>query len=123
MDVIREFLGEPINVHVWMRPGVASCPGTPWDGKDYNRYIYETQVWKALSEEEKAKKQVPNSPHKSGEAVDWSVVNKKTAEACAEVREKLLPKLEEWGVRMEDIHGSWVHIDTKPVISKRFFKP
>lgn len=123
MDRIREFLGEPILVHVWIRPGKASCPGTEWDGMDYNEWLYKNVVWKNLTEEEKKTKKVPNSPHKTGKAVDWSIVDKKTADGCAEVRNKLLPKLEELDIRMEDIVGNWIHIDIYPVVSKRFFKP
>lgn len=123
MDLVREFLNEPILVHVWIRPGKASCPGTQWDGKDYNEWLYKNVIWKNLSDEEKAAKKVPNSPHKTGDAVDWSVKNKSTKEYCALVRQKLLPKLAEWDLRMEDIDGSWVHLDCKPVVNKRFFKP
>jgi Peptidase M15 len=107
MDCIREFLDEPINVHVWIRPGAVNCPGSEWHGKDYNAFI----------------KGAPRSSHKTGEAVDWSVAGKRTAEGCAEVRAKLLPRLEEWGIRMEDIVGTWVHIDIGAVVSNRFFKP
>lgn len=123
MDLVREMLGSPIIVTAWMRPGQAICPGSEWDGKDYNRYIYETQVWKNLSDEEKAQKHVPASPHKDGEAVDWVLVGKEGVDGCNEVRQLLLPKLEEWQLRMEDIQGNWVHLDIRAVINSRFFKP
>jgi len=114
MDAIREFLGEPIIVHVWMRP------------KDYNSWLYHNVVWKALSEEEKAKKKVPNSPHITGRAIDWSVQGKKTVEGCDEIRKKIIPMLPVWGVRCENIIGNWIHIDTiapgvNPDGKKRWF--
>ena len=123
MDAIREFLNEPIQVHVWIRPEKANCPNSEWDGKDYNRYIYENQVWKNLTSAQKAEKKVPNSPHKTGDAVDWSIIGKRTPEYCATIRSKLLSKLQELDIRMEDIEGNWIHVDTRPVISRRFFKP
>ena len=63
------------------------------------------------------------SHHMKGLAVDF-VSRRMTAEA---MRQKLLPKLEELGIRMEDNKhigkGNWVHVDLGDVISKRFFKP
>lgn len=112
-----------INVHAWMRPEKANIPGSKWDGKDYNRYIYETQVWKDLTPEEKALKKVPNSPHKTGHAIDFHIVGYEGKEKCAEIRKLLLPLLEEFGLRMEDLDGGWVHLDDLPVIHLRFFKP
>lgn len=124
LDIVREFLNEPLIVHVWIRPGVVSAPGTQWDGKDYNRYVYETFVWKGLTAEEKAKKVAPNSPHKDGDAVDFSVQNKRTPQYCNEYRSKLVPKLEEWQIRLENNKdGNWLHIDNRPVKISRFFNP
>jgi len=41
-----------------------------------------------------------------------------------EIRHQLQPKLEDLGLRMEDLPGaSWVHIDDKEPGNKRFFKP
>jgi len=41
-----------------------------------------------------------------------------------QLRIKLRPKLEELGLRMEDLPGaSWVHIDDKEPGNKRFFMP
>lgn len=112
-----------VSVHAWMRPEAASIPGSQWDGKDYNRYIYETQVWKDLSPEEKAKKKVPNSPHKTGHAIDFHVVGYEGKDGCRKIRELLVPELEALGLRMEDLEGGWVHLDDLPVVNKRFFKP
>lgn len=63
------------------------------------------------------------SYHMKGLAVDF-VSRKMSAE---EMRQKLLPKLEELGIRMEDNKhigkGNWVHVDLGGVVFKRFFKP
>ena len=113
----------PINVHAFMRPGKANIPGSQWDGKDYNRYIYETQVWKNLTAEEKVKKTVPNSPHRTGHAIDFHFGGYEGKEKCAEMRQILLPLIEKHGLRMEDMSGGWIHLDDLPVVNKRFFKP
>lgn len=124
-DLLEQKLGHhvSINVHAFMRPEKANIPGSKWDGQDYNRYIYETQVWKDLSPEEKAKKTVPKSPHRTGHAIDFHIVGYEGAAKCAEIRQMLLPHLEELGLRMEDLNGGWVHLDNLPVVHARFFKP
>jgi hypothetical protein len=124
-DIIAQKTGTKglVSVHAWMRPEKANCPGSKWDGHDYNRYIYETQVWKDLTPEEKAKKHVPNSPHKTGHAIDFHISGFEGAANCAKIRQILLPHLEELGLRMEDLNGGWVHLDNLPVIHLRFFKP
>lgn len=62
----------------------------------------------------------PQSAHLSGLACDFSVPGM----SCDKVRQLLLPKLEEWKCRMEDLPGSnWVHLDLHPVVKTRFFKP
>lgn len=107
MDKVREFIGLPMNVHVWIRPGSVNCPGSQYHGQDYNAFV----------------KGAKNSSHKLGKATDWSAKDL----SCDEIRKKLEPKLEEFGVRMEDLAGSnWIHNDThSPSVSggKRFFKP
>jgi hypothetical protein len=127
MDLVREFLGESITVSVWLRPKSCNCNNPKFNGQDYNTWLYNNVVWKNLTPEAKALKKVPNSPHRTGDAVDWILTGKNTNEACDIVRSKLLPKLEEFGVRMEDVsHFSkrnWVHIDTRQVVNKRYFKP
>lgn len=63
-----------------------------------------------------------NSSHVEGKACDFHVAGM----TCDAVRAALLPKLEEWGLRMENLPGSsWVHLDTRPVPKggTRFFKP
>jgi hypothetical protein len=126
ISLLEEILGTKqlkVDVHAWMRPEKANIPGSKWNGMDYNRYIYETQVWKNLSAEEKAKKKVPNSPHKTGHAIDFHIIGYEGKEKCKFIRYKLEPYLEELGLRMEDLEGGWIHLDDMPVISKRFFKP
>lgn len=112
-----------VNVHAWMRPGKANIPGSKWNDQDYNRYIYETQVWTSLTAEEKAKKTVPNSPHKTGHAIDFHIVGFEGKEGCNKIREMLLPHLEELGLRMENLEGGWIHLDDLSVVNNRFFKP
>jgi len=123
MDVIRKFIRVPIKVNVWMRPQKANCPGSKWHGKSYNRYVYEKYVWakKRLTKDQMKKKRAPNSAHKYGKAVDW--VPKRLT--IAKVRKKLIPKLSVWKIRVEDIKGNWIHVDTNPPgrSGKRFFKP
>ena len=112
-----------VNVHAWMRPEKANVPGSKWDGQDYNRFIYQTQVWKGLTAEEMAAKHVPNSPHKTGHAIDFHVLGYEGKEGCAKIRAAILPHLEELGLRMEDLDGGWVHLDDLAVVHQRFFKP
>lgn len=63
----------------------------------------------------------PFSMHKLGGAVDFIHPHM----TCDHVRERLLPKLPEWKIRMEDNPGSnWVHVDIRePGGEGRFFKP
>ena len=114
-----------VNVHAWMRPEKANVPGSKWDGQDYNRFIYQTQVWKGLTPEEMALKHVPNSPHKTGHAIDFHILGFEGKEGCAKIRALLLPHLEELGLRMEHLPdgGGWVHLDNLPVVHNRYFTP
>lgn len=106
MDLIREIVGSPISVHVWIRPNKANIPGNPNNGGDYNALV----------------KGASSSAHIFGMAVDWSSAGKN----CDDLRALLKPKLESLGIRMEDLPGSsWVHTDCKPLApgGNRFFKP
>lgn len=125
MDYLETFLGAKctVNVHAWIRPGKANCPGSKWDGQDYNRYIYETQVWTDLTPAEKTAKHVPDSPHKTGHAVDFHITHYEGPAGCLEIRKALVGQLERLGLRMEDLNGGWVHLDNLPVKVNRFFKP
>lgn len=103
MDKVRELIGRPIKVTVWIRP-LLNSPAYTNHGKDYNAFI----------------KGAKNSAHKDGRAVDWICPGK----SCDEIRKVLVHKLVEFDLRMEDLPGSnWVHNDSAPVINNRFFKP
>jgi len=108
MDIIREKFNASISVHCWIRPTSANCPGSRYHGKNYNLEVGSTST---------------KSGHIFGMAIDFHVKGYEGKDGCAKVRAALEPILESLDIRMEDIDGSWVHVDTKPVISKRFFKP
>ena len=60
------------------------------------------------------------SEHRFGNAVDFQVIGI----SAQTVRASLYPLLNHLNIRMEDIHGNWIHIDTKlPGRGGRFFKP
>jgi hypothetical protein len=102
MDVVREFVGSPINVHCWIRP-VLNNPASPYHGQDYNAHVGGAH----------------NSAHKYGKAVDWDC-----GRDCDAVRADLEPKLEEWDLRMERMPGgNWVHLDTNLPNPNRYFNP
>ena len=108
MDIVRERIGKPITVHVWIRPKSVNAPGSDRHGQDYNLFIGSKST---------------KSGHIFGNACDFHVSGYIGPEKCAEIRAKIMPWLEELDIRMEDINGGWVHLDSKPVGSKRFFKP
>lgn len=95
MDQIREYFGKPINVHCWLRP------------EKYNELVHGAK----------------GSQHMIGHAVDFDVVGM----SCDDARQKILDdgKLDEMGLRMEDMPGSnWVHLDDRaPGPGGRYFKP
>ena len=124
-DILEAKLGKPVqvNVHAWIRPEHAVCPGSQWDNQDYNRWIYWNLAWKTLTEEQKLTKKVPRSPHMSGKAVDFHIIGYDGSDGCAKIRSLLFPSLEELALRMEDLKGGWVHLDSLPVIHNRFFIP
>jgi len=104
MDKIRNYLGKPIIIHVWIRP-ILNKPGHERDGQDYSPFIKGAKM----------------SAHKDGRAVDWHCKDYN----CDYVRRLLLQKLEEYDIRVEDLPGSnWVHTDIKPPVNNnRYFKP
>lgn len=94
MDLVREYFNAPVAVHVAYRPD------------EYNRLVGGAK----------------NSSHLYGMACDFHV----SGVSCDEVRARILKdnKLEEWGMRMEDLPGSkWVHLDIRAPSPSRFFKP
>ena len=108
MEKIRALFDASINIHCWIRPMSVNAPGSERHSKNYNRFIGSRSK---------------TSGHIFGQAVDFHVSGKQGPEQCQLVREEILPHLEDWEIRMEDKDGGWVHIDTKPVGAKRFFKP
>jgi hypothetical protein len=91
MDKIRDFLGTPITVSVWIRPKAVNCLGSVHHGQDYNAFVKGAEF----------------SAHIKGLAVDWVSKDK-----CDDIRAKLMPELENFGICIEDLPGSnWVHTD------------
>lgn len=106
MELVREYLGNPIHVHCWIRPKIVNNPKSHFNGKNYNQAV----------------RGAPGSAHCEGLATDFHV----SRMTCSEVRTVLLPKLEEFGIRMENINSEgWVHLDCRnPLPGKsRFFRP
>ena len=67
-------------------------------------------------------KGAPNSAHMYGMAIDFHVKDVD----CDDARAKIVPMLETWGMRCENLKGaSWVHLDTRdvPAGGNRFFIP
>ena len=101
MDLVREFLGVPVKMHVAWRPDA------------YNKLIGGAT----------------NSTHRAAAGVDAACDFSAKGLTCDEVKKRILDakKLEEWDLRMEDngAGASWVHLDTrKPAQGRpRFFKP
>lgn len=94
MDVVVDTLGKNPKAHCTYRP------------EEYNTLV----------------KGAPNSGHKFGQAIDFSMAGLD----CDDARKTIILTglLEKLDMRMEDLPGSnWVHIDTCPVKSNRFFKP
>ena len=108
MDIIRELVGKAIVVHVWIRPKVANIPNHKRDKQDYNLFIGSTSK---------------KSAHIFGKAVDFHVSGQVSKNQNANMRKKIKPLLKELDIRMENIDGKWIHLDTNPVGYKRFFKP
>lgn len=102
MDKVRQELGVPCVVHCWIRPSSLNCPDSPHHGEDYNALV----------------KGAKESRHIKGDATDYHPVGL----SCDEARAKLESKLEEFGMRMEKAPGTnWVHNDSGPVVSNRYF--
>ena len=105
MELIREFLKLPIDIHCWLRPTALNNPSSPHHGQDYNALVGGAT----------------KSAHRLGRAADWDC-----GESCDVTRAKLAHLLETYGVRMEKTPGTnWVHIDDMPVPAggRRYFTP
>jgi len=105
LDLVREFLGRPIFIKSAYRP------------KAYNVAIGGSLRSSHMANESSA-------------AVDfWCDADRdgdKDGADCDAIKAALMPKLEVWGLRMEDngAGARWVHIDTRPPgPAGRFFKP
>ena len=106
MDQVRELLGRPMNIHCWIRPTQANCPGSSHDGDNYTVAAGST---------------APHSAHIIGLAVDFDC-----GEDCDTTRQTLMPVLESMGLRMENRpQSNWVHLDIAevPPGGHRFFIP
>lgn len=105
LELVRAHLGgHSINVHCAIRP-ILNNPSSPFHGQDYNSKVGGAKA----------------SAHITGCAVDFDV----SGMSCDEVRAKLLPKLEEFGLRMENngVGSSWIHLDVMQPCPNRYFKP
>ena len=108
MENIRSLFDTAITVHCWIRPLKVNAPHNLKNGKNYNHYIGS-----------KSKK----SAHIFGRAVDFHIKGYSGKRGCAKARQIILPHLKQWGIRMENNQGGWIHIDNYPIKNKRFFKP
>lgn len=106
MDIVREFLGVPVYVKSAYRPSA-----------------YNVSIGGA--------KQSAHMAAIGYAAVDfWCDADgdgDKDGDDCDVIKAKLMPMLEQWGLRMEDNgkNARWVHIDDKALVAggNRFFKP
>jgi hypothetical protein len=60
-----------------------------------------------------------DSAHLYGMAVDWYI----SGVDCNWIRSQIVPYLDQWQLRCEDIPVNWVHLDIRPPIYQRYFKP
>lgn len=110
MDVVREYFGKPIRVHITFR--------TMQYHLNLYKQINAKRVAKGLPEV-----RVPmGSGHLKGKATDFDVMGM----SCDDAKAKILAdkKLDEWNMRMENNGkgASWVHLDELPVgPSGRYF--
>ena len=108
LQKVRDQLKRPIIVHCWIRPLKANCPGSQYHRKNYNKFVGSTAT---------------TSAHIDGRAVDYHVSGFSGDTGCQTVRNTLVPMLEEYGLRMENKVGAWIHNDIAPVKVNRFFVP
>ena len=108
MDQVRDFLGVPIIVHCAYRP-----PG-------YNALVGGAKGSCHMARIDEGVKLAAVDFHAEVEQVGQ-------AEGCDVVKDALKPRLEAFGLRMEDNGelATWVHLDTRPVRAggHRVFKP
>jgi hypothetical protein len=135
MDEIWETFGE-MERHCWLRPIKTNFNGEirvklsksdpkyqmkkdALKRKDYNAFIGSTS---------------PSGAHPKGRGLDFhfkyfndrlfdNLTDAEKIEACRIMRLKIIPVLEKLGLRLENIVGTWLHLDNMPVKYNRFFKP
>jgi uncharacterized protein YcbK (DUF882 family) len=61
-----------------------------------------------------------NDVHSLGQAVDFDCNPDLTID---EIRDKVLPVLDKYNIRMERNTSTWIHLDTHPVGNARYFYP
>jgi hypothetical protein len=106
MDKVRDYLNYAINVNCCIRPLYVNCDNPAYKGRNYNALVGGA----------------PHSAHTTGEAMDFHV----SSMVANEARHILLDKLEDFGLRMENLdNANWVHNDIREPLpgGKRFFKP
>lgn len=109
MDLVADFLGQPIHVHVAFRPQIYNVQ---IGGATNSCHIARTDGGVLLA------------------AVDFDArdnTEDSPGESCRAIRERLIPMLSTWHLRME-INGDtapWIHLDTRPVLpgGNRVFLP
>lgn len=104
LDAVRDMFKKSVHIHCWIRPILRPMFGnSAHTGQDYNAFV----------------KGAIDSGHINGNAADFDLADTN----CDEARTLILPKLDEWNLRMEDRPKSnWIHLDRKAVITQRFFK-
>lgn len=100
MELIRNYLDSPINIHVAIRP-ILNNPTSNYHGQDYNILVSGA----------------PNSAHKIGAAVDWHPIKM----SCDEAKAKLISQLKDFDIRLEKDTTSWIHIDILQPNPNRYF--
>jgi len=98
MDAVRDFLGVPVIVHCWIRPTTTHQTITgegSHDEDNYNQYVGG----------------VDGSAHIPGDAVDWHALGYVGPSGCEQIRNYIRPYLIEFGLRMEEHNGAWIHTD------------
>lgn len=107
LELIRSEIDKPIYIHCWIRPKVVNCPSSSrYHGKNYNAAVGGA----------------PGSAHIEGKAADFHAASW----TCDDLREFLLPYLNQYQIRMENKPESgWVHVDIREPLPRqsRFFRP
>lgn len=115
LEVVRDFLGRKIRVHVAFRP------------RRYNEEIGGAENSYHIARAEPDPNAGVVGAVKLCAAVDFDAYDPDdgtVADSCDYIRAVLEPKLEEWDLRMEDSpHADWIHLDNGLVVHSRFFRP